>query len=187
MKLDRLIICVVLALVAFVVCGCDESPAAEPNESEYQPIDNRNRALSFEERQDEANEPWDGIEVGRYVKMTELWERGIYQCPNCAGITKDYDILISHNCRSTTTGKRELPLTEPNEPNIPYEDTEEYFIKSTGFTWEMAESQAHTIRVYEEREAERKRQAEEASIEREAEIQARAAMKLIELMDNREQ
>ncbi len=25
--IDRLIICVVLALVAFVVCGCDESPA----------------------------------------------------------------------------------------------------------------------------------------------------------------
>ncbi len=45
-----------------------------------------------------------------------------------------------------------------------------------------AEHMARTNREYERRAAERKRQAEEAAIEREAEIQARAAMKLIELM-----
>ena len=29
MKIDRLIICLILLLIAVVVCGCDESPAAE--------------------------------------------------------------------------------------------------------------------------------------------------------------
>ncbi len=49
-----------------------------------------------------------------------------------------------------------------------------------------AERMAQSNREHERRAVERKRQAEEATIEREAEIQARAALKLIELMENRE-
>ena len=50
-----------------------------------------------------------------------------------------------------------------------------------------AERMAQSNREYERRAAERKWQAYEAAIEREAEIQARAALKLIELMKDKEQ
>lgn len=36
-----------------------------------------------------------------------------YKCPDCNGVAANLDILLIHNCISTTTGKRELP--EPNK------------------------------------------------------------------------
>ncbi len=97
--IDRLIICVVLALVAFVVCGCEKEPVTA---------------------------------VAQFEAELDWW-------------------------------------AEKDENGVT-----------------TAERMARTNREYERRAAERKWQAYEAAIEREAEIQARAALKLIELIENRE-
>ena len=109
MKIDRLIICVVLALVAFVVCSCKKEP-----------------------------------------------DRGFTLAPG----------------ESKIVGMRSL-------------EEEKFWNEKDENGVSNAEYMARTNREYERREVERKRQKEEAAIEREAEIQARAAMKLIELMEKR--
>ena len=38
----------------------------------------------------------------------KLLKDGQYRCMRCGGVSEDANIMASHNCISTTTGKREL-------------------------------------------------------------------------------
>lgn len=132
MKIDRLIICVFLALLAFAVCGCDESSAAEPNDWETHCPDcgifcgqwTEDGITGKYQHKKGCIAPFDVTLMPSrksfYRKLAEtnaepnepeikLSYETIYVCRECRGVTPSIWIVLSHNCKSTITGEDELP------------------------------------------------------------------------------